>query len=103
MEYNIYNKNNEKEIRDFVFMKKNIKGKNSNNILLLQNKILELEKKLEFYEKYEDILNAGDLSLVNKTIEVVDKIIQSLDKNLIAKGQFRNTCTNTTKQIELEF
>ena len=103
MEYNIYNTNTEIETTDFIFIKKNIKNKPANNIILLQNKISELEKKLEFYSKYEDNLNLTDLSLVNKTIEIVDKIIQDLDKNFISKGQFRNTCTNTAKQIELEF
>ena len=103
MEYNIYNTNTEKEIKEKIFIKKNIKNKPSNNILLLQNKILELEKKLEFYQKYEDDLTSTDLSLVNKTFETIDKIIQTIDKNFISKGQFRNTCANTAKQIELEF
>jgi hypothetical protein len=103
MEYNIYNLNCEKEITEKIIIKKNIKNKHTNNILLLQNKILELEKKLEFYQKYEDNLNSTDLNLVNKTIESIDKIIHTLDKNFISKGQIRNTCANTAKQIELEF
>lgn len=103
MEYNIYNANNEKEIKDFVFRKKNIKNKSSDNISLLQYKILELEKKLEFYKKYEDNLNVNDHNLINKTTEAIDKIIQSLDKNFINKGQFRNPNINNTKQIEFEF
>ena len=108
MEYNKYNTNTEKEIKDFVFRKKNIKNKSSNNISVLQNKILELEKKLEFYKKYEDNLNTNDLTLINKTADVLEHIIHNLDKNFIIKGQFsriKSTSNSNTniKQIEFEF
>ena len=105
MEYNKYSTNTEIEIKDLVFIKKN---NSTYNISLLETKILELKQKLEFYKKYEDNLNTSDLCLINKTTDAIVKIIQTLDKNFINKGQFRSSCTksscaNSSKQIEFEF
>ncbi len=103
MEYNKYNTNTEIEIKDLVLKKKNKNNNSVNNISLLETKILELEQKLQFFKKYEDNLNTTDLCLINKTTEAINKIIQTLDKNFITKGQFRSSGINGPKQIEFEF
>lgn len=111
MEYNIshknsnidssnnYRKNYDKEYKDYVSTKKNNKHKNLNNIAFLQNKINELEIKLQFYKKYENNLSNSDLNIINKSVEIIDQLINCLDKNIITKGQVAKNC----KQIEFEF
>lgn len=84
--------------KDFIF-NKNTKNKNSGNISLLENKILELKNKLEFYKKYEEKLCNDKTEFINNSIGLIDKLICELDKNLINKAQF----VRSYKQIEFEF
>lgn len=84
--------------KDFI-PHKNIKNKNFANISLLENKILELRNKLEFYKKYEDKLCNDNMEFINNSVGLVDKLISELDKNLINKAQF----VRGSKQIEFEF
>lgn len=102
--YNIHNINNnnciqqDNNYKNFIF-NKNIKNKNSGNISLLENKILELKNKLEFYKKYEEKLCNDETEFINNSIGLIDKLISELDKNLISKAQF----VRSSKQIEFEF
>ena len=110
MDYNIIKNNSnidsnftqnkiDKEYRDFVNIKKNIKNISINQVDNLQNKINELENKLEFYKKYENNLSCVDLKIINNSIETIDNLIESLTKNIISKGQFNRN----SKHIEFEF
>ena len=95
MDYNIIKNNSnidsnftqnkiDKEYRDFVNIKKNIKNISINQVDNLQNKINELENKLEFYKKYENNLSCVDLKIINNSIETIDNLIESLTKNIIS-------------------
>lgn len=99
-----YNKQEqiEKNYKDFIInkkyiYKKNIKN-NTNSLLILQNKITELQNKLEFYKKYENKINCNDV-IIENSIEVIDQLIFDINKNIISKGQFNRNC----KYIEFEF
>jgi hypothetical protein len=89
------------EYKDFIYTKKNIKNKNNNTdqVVNLQNKINELENKLQFYKKYENNLSNDDLRLLNNSVEIIDNLVKNLTKNMISKGQFNRDC----KHIEFEF
>ena len=99
---NFNQKNNDK---DLIFIKKNIKKTNTNtntninHITNLQNKINELEHKLEFYKKYENNLSNSDLKIINCSIEIIDNLIDNFTKNMISKGKVNRN----TNHIEFEF
>ena len=88
-----------KNIEILSISKKNIKNISINQVDNLQNKINELENKLEFYKKYENNLSCVDLKIINNSIETIDNLIESLTKNIISKGQFNRN----SKHIEFEF
>ncbi len=95
-----FNQNKIDKDGDFIYIKKNIKYiYNVNQVDNLQNKIYELENKLEFYKKYENNLSNVDLKIINNSIEIIDNLIESLSKNIITKGKFNRKC----KHIEFEF
>ncbi len=67
----------------------------------LQNKVKELETKIEFCKKYH---NKPDNDIHNKlkdTIYMVEQVINKLDKNIIGKAQIGNDKKHNF--IELEF
>jgi len=129
MDYNIIkinSENNKKQTnnncKEIFFTKKNLKNISNENTILntntfinksvstltnintqqlthLQNKINELEYKLNFYKKYENNLSNGDLNIINNSIEIIDVLINIFTKNIINKGQVNRT----NKQIEFEF
>ena len=113
MDHNIFKNNSsidwnlnhstDKDYRDFIYgcEKKNIKNININlnQVANLQNKINELENKMEFYKKYENNLSNVDLKIINNSIEIIDNLIENLTKNIISKGQFNRD----NKHIEFEF
>ena len=110
MDYNILNNNSnddsklnqkkiDKDYRDFILIKKNMKNLNVNHISNLQTKINDLEHKLEFYKKYENNLSNADFGIINNSIEIIDNLIDNLTKNIILKGKVNRNSTH----IEFEF
>lgn len=96
-----YNKNSEikkKTYTNMVLKKKSVKN-NLKEINLLENKINELEKKIEFYKKYKDNLNNTDLHIINKSVLIIDQLIDNLTKNIIIKAHVNRNIKN----IEFEF
>ena len=81
-----------------------IKKKNYTNINLinkLKSKINELENRLDFYNKYDnniDFNNTINLDIIN-TINNIDNLLNSLNKNIINNGQL----SGKNKYIEYEF
>ena len=69
-------------------------------LINLQDKISELNNKIDFCKKYQDELKE-DLNdkIINNTIKNIEQVIQHLNNNIITKGQF-NRKSNI---IEIEF
>jgi hypothetical protein len=72
-----------------------------NRLLILQNKITELQNKIEFCKLYSDKINIDKINQndLNKTIALIDSLSLELNKNIINKGQFKRK----SKSIEFEF
>lgn len=97
MEYNILHDNIIKDDTN-NYLKKNTNVKKISNISKLELKIKELEKKIDFYKKYEKKNNDICEDIILKSIDIINQTILSIDKNIILKGQF-----NRNKLIEFEF
>ena len=100
MEYNKLNSekhNSDKYVE--LFSKKKNHDIQNNNLNNLQNKIKELENKIEFYKKYQYKFNNFDDPIIINTISIIDEIILQLNKNIINKSQINRK----SKSIEFEF
>lgn len=92
-----------------IFKKKDdfIQNPNTNDTNLLfiinnfQNKIKELDEKLEFFKKYYSKLDTDMDYKIKEAINMIDQVIIKLDKNVIEKAQIKNNKKNNF--IELEF
>lgn len=88
--------NNEKNFQNLIIYKNNDK-----NIILLKNKISELNNKINFMSQYSsstDIeYNNNILTLINN----VDKLINYIDILVVTNGQLKSK--SKIKNIELEF
>lgn len=69
------------------------------NIKILKSKLNELEKIIDFYNKYENKVNFDNsfVNSINKNIENIDLLLYKFNKKIISNGQFKN------KNIEFEF
>lgn len=89
----IYLKKNQNNLCELDIDKKNSLSK-------LENKLKELENRIEFYKKHQDRLcDDFDNLIINKSVEIIEQIILNIDKNTIAKGRFHRN----NKHIEFEF
>lgn len=76
------------------------KNEKKNSLSKLENKLKELESRIEFYKKHQDRLcDDFDNLIINKSVEIIEQIILNIDKNTIAKGRFHRN----NKHIEFEF
>jgi len=67
----------------------------------LQNKVKELENKIEFFTKYDNKLDIDIDNKIKDTILMIEQVIIKLDKNVIGKAQIKKNIKNNL--IELEF
>lgn len=72
-----------------------------NKLLLLKDKLIELQNKIEFYKLYSDKINIDKINhnKLNKTIELIDSFSFELNKKIINKGQI----IRKSNLIEFEF
>lgn len=103
MEYNRQKFENY-DLNNYIEIEKKYFYESDNNfikkLINLQDKISELNNKIDFCKKYEDELKE-DLNdkIINNTIKNIEQVIQHLNNNIITKGQF-NRKSNI---IEIEF
>lgn len=103
MEYNRQKFENY-DLNNYIEIEKKYFYESDNNFFIklinLQDKINELNNKIDFCKKYHDDLK-DDLNdkIINNTIKNIEQIIQHLNNNIIIKGQF-NRKSNI---IEIEF
>lgn len=103
MEYNRQKFENY-DLNNYIEIEKKYFYESDNNFFIklinLQDKINELNNKIDFCKKYHDDLK-DDLNdkIINNTIKNIEQVIQHLNNNIIIKGQF-NRKSNI---IEIEF
>ena len=103
MEYNRQKFENY-DLNNYIEIEKKYFYESDNNFIIklinLQDKINELNNKIDFCKKYHDELK-DDLNgkIINNTIKNIEHVIQHLNNNIITKGQF-NRKSNI---IEIEF
>ncbi len=73
----------------------------NNKLLILQDKIIELQNKIEFYKLCSNKIDFDEINQnnLNKTIALIDSLTLELNKNIINNGQFNRK----SKLIEFEF
>jgi hypothetical protein len=67
----------------------------------LQNKVKELDSKIEFFKKYQNKLDSDMDYKIKDTIYALEQVIIELDKNIVEKAQIKTNRKNNF--IELEF
>ena len=91
--------NNETTVSNLIIYK-NDELKNK-NIMLLKNKVGELNNKINFISKYskniDDEHNTNIITITNN----IDKLINNIDIIVVTNGQLKSK--NKKKNIELEF
>lgn len=67
----------------------------------LEEKLNELNSKIEFCKKYQNQLNGNISDNIKDTVNMIEQAILNLDKNIIEKGQIGTSKKNN--HIQLEF